>query len=178
MKNAWSMFAAACAVFSAALPTAAAANEAAFAEVEDSSGLYAGVNAAIALPQGGLPRMRRLGGASLRAGSYFSEFFAAECEAAWMENAAVLAVQGLWHWQGGDLYGKLFGYSAFDPFFTFGARGWTGHGVGQVGPKGGVGAFWHLTEEISLRADADATFCLDSAAGVAYTLSVGIQYSF
>ena len=95
-----------------------------------------------------------------------------------MENAAGLAVQGLWHWQDADLYGRLFGYSAFDLFFTFGARGWIGDGLGQVGPKAGVGAFWHLTDDWSLRTDADATLGLDSCVAMLYSLSLGVQYAF
>lgn len=148
-------------------------------EADDGlSGFYVGAAAALSLPQGGTVHMRRVGGAALRGGMYFSEFLSAECEAAWMENAAGFAAQGLWHWQDAGLYGNLFGYSVFDPFFTFGARGWIGHGVGQVGPKAGVGAFWHLTDEWSLRADADAALCLDSGEAVVYSVSVGIQRSF
>ena len=147
-------------------------------ETDDFARGYVGVSGAMAMPQGGASHMRRLGGASLRGGWYATESLAAEGEAAWLENAAGLAVQGLWHWQGADLYGDLFGYSRFDPFFTFGARGWTGHGIGQVGPKAGVGAFWHLTDEWSLRADADATLGLDSGVAMLYTLTLGVQYAF
>lgn len=139
---------------------------------------YVGVAASVLLPQGGAEKIHRAGGAALRAGVYCSEFFAAECEAASLENAAGFAAQGLWHWQGSELYGRLFGYSVFDPFFTFGARGWLGHGVGQVGPKAGLGSFWHLTEEWSLRAEADATLCIDSDESVAYSVCVGVQRFF
>ncbi len=147
-------------------------------EEDDSAGVYVGVAGAMTLPQGGSDRMRRLGGAAVRAGWYLDEFWAVEGEAAWLENAAGFAAQGLWHWQDAEAYGRLFGYSAFDPFFTFGARGWLGHGIGQIGPKAGVGAFWHLTDNWSLRAEADATLGLDTDVEVHYTLSVGVQYSF
>ncbi len=139
---------------------------------------YVGAGGVLTLPQGGAERMRRLGGASVRTGWYFDEFASVEGEAAWQENAAGLAVQCLWHWQGADLYGRLFGYSVFDPFFTLGARGWIGDGIGQVGPKAGVGAFWHLTDDWSLRFDADATLGLDSRTEVHYTVSAGVQYAF
>ena len=148
------------------------------AEADDFSRAYVGVAGAMTLPQGGASHMRRLGGAALRGGWYMSDFLAVEGEAAWLENAAGLAVQGLWHWQDADLYGRLFGYSAFDPFFTFGARGWIGDGLGQVGPKAGVGAFWHLTDNWSLRADADATLGLDSSVAMLYSLSLGVQFAF
>ena len=156
----------------------ATAQDTAVAEADDFARAYVGVAGAMTLPQGGAPHMRRLGGAALRGGWYAAEFLAVEGGAAWMENAAGLAVQGLWHWQDADLYGRLFGYSAFDPFFTFGARGWIGDGLGQVGPKAGVGAFWHLTDEWSLRADADATLGLDSGVAMLYSLSLGVQYAF
>ena len=155
---------------------------ASFASVEaeessDSSGLYLGASASLTLPQGG-SRMRRLGGGGLRAGWYLGEFWAVEGEAAWLEDSAGLGVDALWHLQGASLYGDLFGYSRFDPFVTAGARGWIGGDAGQVGPSAGVGAFWHLTEEWSLRFDAAATLGLDSRTEVVYTLAAGVQRSF
>ena len=153
----------------------------AVAEEYEDDGLscaYVGVSGVVLLPQGGASHMRRLGGASLRGGWYMSEFLAGEGEAAWTENAAGLCAQGLWHWQGADLYGDLFGYSQFDPFFTFGARGWIGDGIGQAGPKAGVGAFWHLTDDWSLRADADATLGLDSDVAMVYAVTIGVQFAF
>lgn len=130
---------------------------------------YVGAAAAIALPQGGSCHLRRVGGASLRAGYYLSDFWAIEGEGAWLENAAGLSVAGLWHW---------WGYERLDPFFTVGARGWIGRDCGQVGPKVGIGTFYHLTDSWSLRADVDATLGLDSAVEVDYTISAGVQYSF
>ena len=51
-------------------------------------------------------------------------------------------------------------------------------GCGQVGPKAGVGAFYHLTENWSLRADADATLGLETSCELLYSFSAGIQYAF
>ena len=136
-----------------------------------------GVAGQMLLPQGGSGR-RHLGGAALRGGYSFAENWAAEGEAAWLEDAAGLGVAALGHFQGWDLYGDLFGYSRFDPFVTFGARGWIGDGCGQVGPKAGLGAFYHLTDSWSLRADADATLGLETDCEMLYSLSVGVQYSF
>ena len=151
----------------------------AFAEEEavDFDRWYVGANAALTLPQGG-SRMRHVGGAALRGGCYLSENCALEGEAAWLEDAAGLGVDALGHLQGWDSYGDLFGYSRFDPFVTVGARGWIGRDCGQVGPKAGLGAFYHLTDAWSLRADADATLGLETNCEMLYTLSVGIQYSF
>ena len=141
----------------AALVSLAAPGAEELEEASDDTGGYVGVAAAITLPQGG-SSMRRLGGGALRAGWYFDEFLALEGEVDWLENAA--------------------GYSRFDPFFTAGARGWIGGSAGQVGPSAGVGTFWHLTDEWSLRFDAAATLGLDTATEVVYSLSVGVQRSF
>lgn len=142
------------------------------------SGWTAGASGALTLPEGG-SRLRRLGGVALRAGYDVSENVALEGEAAWAEDFAALAAQGLWHLQGASLYDYYFGYSRFDPFVTFGVRGWLGrHGVGQVGPKAGLGAFYHLTNDWALRLDADATLGLETRREVDFTLAAGVQYSF
>ena len=142
-----------------------------------SAEAYVGMSGSVLLSQGG-SKMHRLGGAAVRVGSYLNENWAVEGKAAWLENAAGLSVQALGHFQGWDLYGNLFGYSRFDPFVTLGAKGWIGHGRGQVGPKAGLGAFYHLTDNWSLRADADATLGLETNCEMLYTLSVGVQWSF
>ena len=139
--------------------------------------LYIGLSGALTLPQGGAD-MPRLGGGALRVGSYLNEDFAIEGEAAWLEDRAGLALDGLWHLQGWSGYGDLFGYSRFDPFLTFGAKGWVGNGPGQVGPKVGCGAFYHLTDNWSLRADGDATLGLDGETEMIYSINVGVQYEF
>ncbi|MBO5751122.1 MAG: hypothetical protein J6R80_01810 [Kiritimatiellae bacterium] len=147
-------------------------------EVSELPSFYIGASGAMTLPQASSGNMRTIAGASLRSGLYCSDFIAVECEAASMENMAGFTLQGLWHWQGAELYNRLFGYSSFDPFFTLGARGWLGSDGGQVGPKIGTGTFWHLTEEWSLRADADVALCLDGGEWAAFTLSVGFQRFF
>ena len=138
---------------------------------------YVGAAGALTLPQGG-SRMRHIGGAAVRGGCYLTENWSVEGEAAWLEDAAGLGVNALGHLQGWDLYGDLFGYSRFDPFVTLGARGWIAGDGGQVGPKAGLGAFYHLTDSWSLRADADATLGLETNCEMLYSLSVGVQYSF
>ncbi len=127
---------------------------------------YAGVAGTAVLPQGG-GRMGDRAGAAFRAGCYIGELFAVEGEAACLGHRAGLAARGLWHW---------WGYERLDPFFTFGAKGWMNDG--QVGPCGGLGAFYHLTESLSLRADADATLGLDTRREMVYSLCAGLQISF
>ena len=126
---------------------------------------YVGASGEIVLPQGG-HRMRRLGGAALRLGYYFTESLSLEADAAWLEDCAGLGVQGLWH---------LYGYERFDPFVTFGARGWID---GDAGPTAGLGAFYHLTDNWSLRADAQATLGVDGDCRMVYVIGAGVQYSF
>ncbi len=136
-------------------------------EVEeyDCDRRYVGAAGTMLLPQGGSD-MRRLGGATARFGYYLSESLAVEAEASWMENCAGLGVQGLWH---------VMGYERFDPFLTFGARGWIS---GGAGPAAGLGAFYHLTDEWSLRADAGMVLDVDGGCDAVFALSVGVQYSF
>jgi len=138
---------------------------------------FVGVSGSLMLPQGG-SRLRHVGGGGLRAGYYLTEDWAVEGEADWLEDFAGLSVDALGHFQGWSLYGDLFGYSRFDPFFTAGVKGWIGKGCGQVGPKAGLGAFYHLTDSWALRADADATLGLETNCEMLYSLSVGVQYSF
>ena len=126
---------------------------------------YVGASATLVMPQGG-GDMRRLGGAMARVGYYVTEAFAVEADAAWLEDCAGLGVQGLWH---------IWGYERFDPFLTFGARGWID---GDLGPVAGLGAFYHLTDNWSLRADAQATLGIDSDCDMVYSLGAGVQYTF
>ena len=138
---------------------------------------YVGAAGEMMLPQGG-SRLRPVGGAAIRGGYYLTEDIALEGEAAWLEDSVGLGADVLGHWQGWKPYSDLFGYSRFDPFFTLGVRGWIGRPGGQVGPRAGLGAFYHLTDSWSLRFDADATLGLETSREMLYTLAVGIQYSF
>ena len=150
--------------------SARAADDAAFSDVEECAmnRWYAGAQATMVLP-GGDSDLRRLGGAAVRLGYYFAEFWAAEAEIASVENYAGLSADVLWHW---------WGYERFDPFFTFGVKGWIGHGDDRFGPKLGTGCFYHLTDSWSLRFDADFTLGLETETETVYTVSAGFQYSF
>ena len=134
-------------------------------EEYDFNQMYVGVSATMLLPQGG-SGMRRLGGGTQRIGYYLSESLAVETDAAWMEDCVGLGIQGLWH---------CWGYERFDPFLTFGARGWIS---GDFGPVAGIGAFYHLTDNWSLRGDAQATLGMDGDCKMVYTLGLGVQYTF
>lgn len=126
---------------------------------------YAGGGASLVLPQGG-GRMHRRVGAEVRLGYYADDFLAVEASVAWMERDAGFGLRGLWHW---------WGYEKFDPFFTFGAKGWI---EGDAGPSVGWGCFWHLDDNWSLRLDADATLGFDGDAEMVYSIGAGIQFAF
>jgi len=136
--------------------------------------MYVGAEGALLLPQGGAG-MRRAGGAALRCGAYVSESWAVECEASLLENYAGVGAGMLGHWSGWSLYDRFFGYSAFDPFVVFGARLMSG---GHAGPSAGVGAFYHLGESWSVRAQGEAMLDLHDGAEADYRLSVGLQCAF
>lgn len=129
---------------------------------------YLGSAGTVVLPQGG-GDIRRLGGASFRAGCYLTEFWSVEAEASLLENYAGYGARLLWHW---------WGYERFDPFFTVGAKGVSGRGYDDLGPQFGAGAFYHLTERVSLRFDAEATVGLNGDTAVDYSLSLGLQFFF
>lgn len=128
---------------------------------------YVGCSAAMVLPEGG-GDMRRMGGCTVRGGFYFAEFWALDCELSLYERTAAMSASALWHW---------WGYERFDPFFRFGAKGWCGR-RDEAGPMGGVGAFSHLTDNLSLRFDADAVLSPECAEEMVYSLSTGVQWSF
>ena len=146
-----------------------------WAEEPAGNGWYAGGAAQLALPQGG-SRMRRLGGGAARAGRYLADSLALECEAAWLEDSAVLAARAVWHLHGWGEFDMLFGYERFDPFLSAGAKGWIHDG--QVGPSAGLGAFYYLTDDWALRFDAETTLGLDTRVETVYSISAGIQYFF
>jgi len=129
---------------------------------------YVGAAAQMVLPQGG-SRLRHVGGGAIRFGYYLNEDWAVEAEGSWLENYGGAAVDALWHW---------WRFERFDPFCTLGVRGVIGKGEGQVGPKAGLGAFYHLTDSWSLRFDADATLGLETNCEMMYSLACGVQYSF
>ena len=80
----------------------------------------------------------------------------------------------------------LFGCERFDPFVTFGAAAFfaSRHVFADdshrtaIGPTVGLGAFYHLTDSLSLRFDATAAMAVDMPCGMCYGLSLGLQWSF
>ena len=134
---------------------------------------YVGAAGTLAFRQGG----ERVGGGDVRLGVELSDAFSPELDAGWHENSAFLALQDLVHLSAFEMYDRFFGYSRFDPFFTFGGGGWIG-GFEQFGPMAGIGAFWHLDDNWSIRAEASTILGLDGECEMIYLMSVGLQYSF
>lgn len=123
---------------------------------------FAGASAVLVLPEGG-SHMNRVAGPAARFGCYLNEFWAVEAGGVWAENRAAAAAGILWHW---------WGYERLDPFFTFGFRDWIDT---DFGPAGGIGTFFHLDDDWSLRFDAGATLGVSDGCDMLWQFAFGIQ---
>ena len=94
-----------------------------------------------------------------RVGTYVADFWAVEGEVGWKPHHLEMGADVLWHW---------WGYERFDPFLTLGVKGYTNWKYGAL-PSVGTGAFYHLTDNWSIRADVS----MYPIAG-----NVGVQYEF
>ncbi len=167
-----------------------------FAEADaDGTGWYVGAAGGALLPGNG-NSLRRAAEVSVRGGHCFSDYFALEMEGLCAPSAVLdrggntavsgVAFQGVFHCAGWETFDKLFGCERFDPFVALGAAArFAGrHAFADcshrtaIGPVFGMGAFYHLTDSWSLRADARAQLCCDSPCGMLYGVFAGLQYSF
>ncbi len=156
---------------------------------------YAGVSGGAMLPGNG-NSLERAASVSLHTGRYLTETFAVETAVASAPHvcagragAATLtsvSIGALLHFTYFTFYDRLFGSERLDPFLTFGVNGTfasrhvfahDAHRTG-IGPYAGMGAFYHLTDNWSIRAEARAALCCDSPCGMLYVASLGLQYSF
>ena len=135
--------------------------------------VYVGVAGTLSFRHGG----GRVGGGDIRIGAELSDVLSPELDAGWHEKSAFLALRDIVHFSAFDLYDRFFGYSRFDPFFMLGGGGWVG-GFRQYGPLAGIGTFWHLDDNWSVRVDASAMLGLDGECEMLYSVSAGLQYSF
>ena len=156
---------------------------------------YLGASGGISLPGNG-SSLKRAAAAAARGGWYLSDNLALELEVGCVPstvsssggNATVttLAARGLFHLAGIEEFDLLFGCERFDPFVTFGAAALfasrhvfaDGSRRTAIGPTAGAGAFYHLTDSLSLRFDAVAAMAVDTPCGMCYGLSLGLQWSF
>lgn len=139
-----------------------------------ADGGYASVGGALRLAQGS---ERQRGGASFVAGWYLADNFAIEGEAGLCEELPMLALRGLCNFRAWHEFDLLFGNERFDPFFTFGARGYV-RGGGGTGPTAGLGARYYLDDRWAIRGDAEAMLALDGEVSMVYLLSVGLEFAF
>ncbi len=156
---------------------------------------YVGASGGVLLPGNG-NSMKRAASVSLHAGRYLTETFAVEAAVAsaphvcaGRSGSATLTSASagiLLNFTYFTFYDRLFGSERLDPFLTFGAQGafasrhvfaHDSHRTG-IGPYAGLGAFYHLTDSWSLRAEARAALCCDSPCGMLYSASLGLQHSF
>jgi len=166
-----------------------------FSEADASlPGWYFGSSAGALMTSGGA--LDGVAAVSLRAGRYLSEYFALELEG-WSApsagcgrggDAAIAGatLEGLFHLSGWEAFDKLFGCERFDPFATLGAGAVFAdrHVFADYshrtafGPVFGLGAFYHLTDSLSLRGEGRAMLDCDTPAGAIFSVAVGLQYSF
>lgn len=118
------------------------------------------------------------GGGDLTVGTYLTELTAIEANVGLSENRVHTSAEALVHWSALPIYDRFFGYSAVDPFLTLGADAYVGRGRDAVGPSLGAGAYYHLTESISLRASARTSVDVCDSARTLFAASAGIVYNF
>ncbi len=155
---------------------------------------YVGASGGVMLPGGG-STLRRAADVAVRVGTEWSDYAEVELEAACAPNASTraggealsgAAARMVLHMSGWEAFDKLFGCERFDPFVAvgaaarFGARHAFAHGDRRTaaGPAVGVGAFYHLTDSLDLRFDAQAMVGIDSPCSEIYTVCVGLQWNF
>ena len=149
--------------------------------------LYFDAAGGMFFPGGGTALRNGAAAAALRAGTYVADdlAFEASCLSAphvsstTRGHAAVTGASAdmLWH---------VFGYERFDPFLVAGAHSLfaakhvfaDGSRRSAFGPEAGIGFFYHLTDNVSLRFDARASMLVDDPCGMVYSLCGGIQFSF
>lgn len=164
-------------------------------EALDYSAWYVGASGGLLLPGNGTA-LTRAAEVSVRAGWMFDdEMQALELEAVSAPNVSTraghealsgVAFRHLFHLSGIEAFDKLFGCERFDPFVTYGAavRFGARHVFADrshrtaMGPVAGVGALYHLTNNLSVRFDAQAMLGIDSPCGMLYSVGLGLQWTF
>lgn len=136
-----------------------------------------GWQASSMMPSGGADVKGGVGG-GITAGCDITENFGLEADVVCHGHTLQFGAEGIWRWQGSSLYSDFFGYSRFDPFSSLGISCVVGRGGDQAGPKAGVGAYYHLDNNWSLRFDADAVLALAGRCEMVFSVSAGVVYSF
>lgn len=158
-------------------------------EITDSPRWYVNPGVGMLFPQGGQAIDVGLN-LSLRAGYELTDHWSAEGEFSIAPN---MTDAGGWSQSGQQVYGvgadmlyHFRPYSRFDPFLS---GGWAvymanrpvfnkGKHRGMTGPRAGIGAMYHLTDNLSLRTDARAMMSVHSRTPMQYTWDAGVVYRF
>lgn len=111
-------------------------------------------------------------------GAYVTELTAIETQVGLAERNIHAGVDYLIHWSALEVYDRFFGYSPIDPFFVIGADVWTRTGSSIAGPTAGIGAYYHLSEDWSLRTDAKGSLDVNGGCEMNYVVTVGLNYAF
>jgi len=127
---------------------------------------------------------------NLRLGYDLSDHWSVETEASFAPN---MTNNGRWTQKKQRIYGvgldalyHFDRYIRFDPFLS---AGWAvymadrnvfeeGSRSTLTGPRVGIGAMYHLTDNLSLRADGRALMSVDTCHEMQYTLDAGVVYRF
>lgn len=158
-------------------------------EKDDTARWYVSPGVGMIFPAGNQPIDRGLN-LSIRPGYDLSEHWSVEGEFSWAPNMADnsrwkhrnLAVWGV----GLDALYHFRRYERFDPFLS---AGWAVYMADKsvfsdgrysclTGPRVGIGAMYHLTDNLSLRADARALMSVAQRNRMQYTVDAGVMYHF
>ncbi|MDD3543764.1 MAG: outer membrane beta-barrel protein [Kiritimatiellae bacterium] len=158
-------------------------------ELTESPRWYVSPGVGMIFPEGNQPIDEGLN-LSLRLGYDLTEHWSTEGEFSWAPN---MTNNDRWRQKAQHIYGlgldalyHFDRYSRFDPFLS---AGWAvymadrdvfsegGHST-LTGPRVGIGAMYHLTDNLSLRADGRALMSVDKTHEMQYTLDAGVVYRF
>ncbi len=158
-------------------------------EVTDAPRWYVNPGVGMLFPEGNQPIDTGLN-LSLRLGYDLTEHWSTEGEFAFAPN---MTSNGRWTQKKQRLYGlgldALYHYDRYNRFDPFLSAGWAvymadrnvfdeGDRSTLTGPRAGIGAMYHLTDNISLRADARALMSVEKTHEMYYTLDAGVVYRF
>jgi len=127
---------------------------------------------------------------NLRLGYDLSDHWSVETEASFAPN---MTNNGRWTQKKQRIYGvgldALYHFDRYNRFDPFLSAGWAvymadrnvfeeGSRSTLTGPRVGIGAMYHLTDNLSLRADGRALMSVDTCHEMQYTLDAGVVYRF
>lgn len=158
-------------------------------ELTESPRWYVSPGVGIILPEGNQAIDDGLN-LSLRLGYDLSEHWSAEGEFSWAPN---MTDNGRWRQKAQNIYGigldALYHFNRYNRFDPFLSAGWAVYMADRnvfsegdrstfTGPRVGIGAMYHLTDNLSLRTDGRALMSVDKRHEMQYTIDAGIVYRF